>query len=221
MTEQQQPAQWIQCDSCARHVRASDERCPFCERDSKAHHGSVVRPAAVVIAALAALAPIESNAETPYRMQRSAQSLLVQAYGAPAPAYGLAPVRPPSAINVQVQSVSFSEAGPTVSANRLAIMRSRTVAQSCADQVPATLPTNTIVQVRLRVDSGAGVPFIPQLTAQGNHPAVRALVTCLRANIARIAWTRDPNQVVNVRWSYRFVRNTRRTTSRDPLEAVP
>jgi len=199
--------EWIQCATCARHVRASDERCPFCARDAGA--SSVVRPAAVVIAALAALAPMESSAESNYRSQRSAQSRMTSAYGAPAPAYGLAPVRPTTpAIDASVESISVSTSNvsPRI---RTEIMGSRQQALTCATQAPSLMPDNTVVQVRLRVEPRAGVAFKPQVASRSPDRGTRAVVACLRASLARIAWTRDPARVVSATWSYRFMRPAR------------
>jgi hypothetical protein len=84
------------------------------------------------------------------------------------------------------------------------------------------MPDNTVVQVRLRVEPGAGVVFNPQVTSRSLDRGTRAALACLRTNLARIAWTRDPARVVSASWSYRFMRNARVPpgTPGDPLQGV-
>lgn len=199
MTEQ---PEWIQCAICARHVRASDERCPFCERDSRS--ATVARPAAVVLAALAALAPIESSAESPDRSPRLAQSRLVAAYGAPAPAYGMPPVQPPTHdVLVEQVQIPAQVQGRAAALMRAAIAQSRERVRGCIGLMP-NRPNGTLqYAVLLNVRSEAGTPIAIAVRALPARADANASASCIRAQLGNVSWPRPEAGVAALRWSYR------------------
>lgn len=197
---------FVQCGACARHVR-SDSACPFCERDAKS--GSIARPAAVVIAALAALAPIEASAEMTHRVQRSAQSGMAAAYGAPAPAYGLAPVmrRPPEVnrrFRIAIAALGFNRPSSTAVAIRRSIEQTRDTVASCAESLPSSVRAPFSVAIDLTIGAQAGEVHQVRATVTGlPRDASASLQRCVQGVVQRATWTRDPNGANRVRWSYR------------------
>lgn len=196
--------EWIQCASCARHVRSGDERCPFCERDSRT--SALARPAAVVIAALAALAPVESSAESNDRSQRSAQSRMTSAYGSPAPAYGLAPrPEPPPTHDVHVEQVQIPAPvqGRAAALMRAAIARSRERVRSCLAVMPRRPNATLQYSVQLSLRSDAGTPIEATVRAVASGPDGNAGASCIRAQLNNVSWPRPESGVAVLRWRYR------------------
>lgn len=202
----------VQCSACARHVR-SDSACPFCERDAKS--SAVARPAAVVIAALAALAPIEASAEMTHRVQRSAQSGMAAAYGAPAPAYGLAPIdgrREMPAVNrrfrIAVASLSFSRPSRVAVSIRQSIERTRDTVSSCAEALPSAVRAPFSVSIDLTIGAQAGEVHQVRTTVTGlSRDASTSVQRCVQGAVQRATWARDPSGANRVRWSYRATPN--------------
>ncbi len=200
------PVSWAHCDRCARHVRAN-EPCPFCARDAK--NPAAIAPAAAVIAALAALTPLESSAETREQSPRLAQMADVAAYGAPAPAYGLAPMRPPpdnSRYQVSITNLALPATRRNAPQVRMAIQRSIDAIRACADALPSPLPTNTLLNVQLRIGAQAGTVHQVALSVTPSTSVGTALSRCAQGNLQRISWPRDASATAAVRWSYRFRR---------------
>lgn len=196
--------EWIQCANCARHVRASDERCPFCERDSRT--SALARPAAVVIAALAALAPIESSAESNDRSQRSAQSRMTSAYGSPAPAYGLAPRPEPTPthdIFVEQVQVPAPVQGRAAAVMRAAIARSRERVRACIALMPNRSNETLRYAVQLSLRSEAGTPIAITVRPVPERAELNASASCVRAQLNNVSWPRPESGVAALRWTYR------------------
>ncbi len=203
--------QWVQCAQCARHVRDSVKGCPFCERDAAA--SSFVRPAAVVIAALVALAPLESSAERISPSQRSAQSRMTSAYGAPAPgmpgtSIGTPP--PPSRYTVEVGALVVTPAAtrstvvPSISQTRADVLR-------CLDAEPAMLADNTMLDVRVNTNPAADVPMTVAVQPRraSNNGALRSVQACVQRSLSRVRFNVSDLRPLSLRWSYR-VRLARR-----------
>jgi hypothetical protein len=204
--------QWVQCAQCARHVRDSDKRCPFCERDAAA--SNLARPAAVVIAALVALAPLESSAERISPSPRLAQSRMTSAYGAPAPMYGLSPTplpEPPSGrYSVEVGAVVVTPAA-TRSTVVPSIWRTRTDVMRCLDAEPAMLADNTMLDVRVSGNTAADAPLtvVVQPRRASNNGALRSVQACVQRSLSRVRFNVSDLRSLSLRWSYR-VRLARR-----------
>ncbi|MBL8680412.1 MAG: hypothetical protein JNK05_14640 [Myxococcales bacterium] len=204
-------AQWIQCSTCARHVRAHESGCPFCARDAKVGEKPIA-PAAAVIAALVALVPTDTLAERRAGgVQRGAQSIMqVQAYGAPAPAYGLAPPPvddqpPPANVTASVTAITVRDTDSRRS--RLNIMRSVRAVQTCADRaLPAARanrpPVSVAVLVEVRLSSSSA-----PTTSVRSAPRIGALDACISNALRGLTWA-QPEQATtaSVRWTYRLSR---------------
>jgi hypothetical protein len=206
--------QWVQCAQCARHVRDSDKRCPFCERDAAA--SNLARPAAVVLAALVALAPLESSAERNDPAQRSAQSRMTSAYGAPAPMYGLAPtpVPPPPAGRYVVSVGAVVATPPRAMSARVAaqVLRTRAEALRCLDAERGLVPDNTMLDVQVNLSQGEApntVTVTPRRASASAASGVREVQACLRQSLSRLRLTPSAAQVLTLRWFYQ-VRHARR-----------
>jgi hypothetical protein len=206
MSSNSDQTQWIQCETCARHVRARDGGCPFCARDAR-ESSPAIRPAAIVIAAIVALAPAQSTAELRAGgagAQRGAQAMDVQAYGAPAPAYGLAPPRvpPPSSGGVTVENVRVS--GGSMAVYRAIIERSRLYGQSCARVTARTEPVSPDATVTITVTvPAANARTTPRVVVRAPRlPA--GMRTCLEGALGRLPWTRPTTGRVTAQWLLRF-----------------
>jgi hypothetical protein len=194
-------SEWIQCARCARYVRASDERCPFCERDRRACMAT--RPAAAVIAAMASLAPVQSSAESHDRSQRSAQSGMLPAYGAPPPRDLLAPQ--PSTYDVQVEQLQIEAQvqGRSVQSMHAAVRRSPERVRACFGLMPSR--THGVLQyaVQLRLHSDARTPIAVTVRAVPSRADADASARCIRSQLEQVSWPRPGAGVAVLRWSYR------------------
>ncbi|MBL8680757.1 MAG: hypothetical protein JNK05_16380 [Myxococcales bacterium] len=192
-------AQWTQCETCARHVLARDGGCPFCARDAR-EPAPAIKPAALAIAAIVALAPAASTAElrpAGAGVQRGAQA-------SDAPAYGLAPPRvpAPSAGGVTVENVRVT--GGSIAVYRAIIERSQIYGQSCARSTSRTEPVSPDATVTVTVN-------VPSANARTSPRAVvraprlpAAMRSCLESALARLPWTRPTRGTVTARWTLRF-----------------
>jgi hypothetical protein len=204
MSSNSDRTQWIQCEACARHVRASDRGCPFCARDAR--EPASIKPAAVVIAAIVALAPAQSVAE--WRgggaaVQRGAQTMLTQAYGSPAPAYGLAPPRErPDTNGVSVERVRVT--GGSTAVYRAMIERSRLYGQACARSAARSepVPADATVSITVTVPA-ANARTTPRTVVRA--PRIPASMrTCLESALGRLPWARPRAGRVTAQWVLRF-----------------
>jgi hypothetical protein len=187
---------------CARHVRASDRGCPFCARDAR--EPASIKPAAVVIAAIVALAPAQSVAE--WRgggaaIQRGAQSMHTQAYGSPAPPYGIPPVRErPDGVSVESVRVT----GGSMAIYRAMIERSRLYGQACARSAARSepVPADATVSITVTVPA-ANARTTPRTVVRA--PRVPASMrTCLESALGRLPWARPRAVRVTAQWIVRF-----------------
>jgi hypothetical protein len=160
----------------------------------------------VVIAALAALAPIKSRAESNDRLQRSAQSRMTSAYGSPAPAYGLAPRPEPTPthdVHVEQVRVLAPVQGRAAALMRAAIARSRERVRSCLAVMPNRPNATLKYSVRLSLRSDAATPIEVTVRAVSSGADGNASANCIRAQLDNVSWPRPDSGVAVLRWRYR------------------
>jgi hypothetical protein len=185
-------------------VRAEHDECPFCARDARREPASLARPAAAVIAALVALSPGDTRAERPHLEARSAQSLPVQAYGAPAPMYGMPP--PPDAPRYQVSIARLRTNRGSPARFQGIVQRSMQYASQCAAVVarrvgpnaPPTLESSVRVQV-----AADGAPTVDVRSRPS--PLSPMLESCLRARLRSAPMPAERAPYV-VEWVLRYRR---------------